>query len=147
MHSHSSLFLGAWSSSSSSLDIFPMSSLLLSVFPWRPSSSKELLMAYSSERPSLARPPLCPWTAGIPPPLSRCSPLHSSMVGRRLATVLPAHVQEAWRLKKTPLETITGGPKARCEYTKLYIFVLCSKIHISSFRAPKITKLILLPSL
>jgi hypothetical protein len=48
--------------------------------------------------------------------------------------------------KKSPLETMTGGPKARCEYTKLQIFVLCSKIHISNFRAPKITKFILLPS-
>jgi hypothetical protein len=42
---------------------------------------------------------------------------------------------------------MTSGPKARCEYTKLQIFVLCSKIHISSFRAPKIIKFVLLASL
>jgi hypothetical protein len=41
---------------------------------------------------------------------------------------------------------MTGGPKARFEY-KLQIFVLCSKIHISSFRASKIVKLVLLASL
>jgi hypothetical protein len=42
---------------------------------------------------------------------------------------------------------MTSGPEARCEYTKLQISVLCSKIHISSFRSHKIVKFVLLVSL
>jgi hypothetical protein len=44
-------------------------------------------------------------------------------------------------------ESMTSGPEARCEYTKLQILVLCSKIHISSFIAPKIVKFVLLACL
>jgi hypothetical protein len=51
------------------------------------------------------------------------------------------------RKKKTPL-SMTCGPKAKCECAhQLQIFVLCSKIHILSLVAPKIMKLVLLPSL
>jgi hypothetical protein len=64
-----------------------------------------------------------------------------------MAAAPPLQQLPAVHMKKTPLETMTGGPEARCEYTNLQILVLSSKIHISSFRALKITKLVLLPSL
>jgi hypothetical protein len=79
--------------------------------------------ALSLLSPSLAQGALLPWLWASAPP-----------------QLLPVvHVK-----KNTPLETMTGGPKARCEYTKLLISVLCSKIHISNFRAPQIVKFVLL---
>jgi hypothetical protein len=60
--------------------------------------------------------------------------------------LLPAvHVLE-WR-KKTFLCLWQVSPGRMWVCWKLQIFVLCSKIHISSFRAPKIVKFVLLSSL
>jgi hypothetical protein len=46
--------------------------------------------------------------------------------------------------EEDPMVPMTSGSEARCEYTKSQIFVLCSKIHILSLVAPKITKFVLL---
>jgi hypothetical protein len=68
----------------------------------------------------------------------------SAPVGALTMSSLPiAYVLE----EEDPLVPTTSGPEERCEYTKLQIFVLCSKIRISSFRASKIVKLVLIPSL
>jgi hypothetical protein len=48
--------------------------------------------------------------------------------------------------KKKQCVSMTNGPHVHL-CTKLQIFALPSNIHISSFRTPKITKLVLLPSL
>ena len=78
-------------------------------------------------------------------PSTRYLPLSTSLDGTRSKPCVHLHVVQ--RKKKTSPKSMTSGPEARCEYTKLQIFVLCSKIHISSFRAPKIVKFVLLASL
>jgi hypothetical protein len=80
-----------------------------------------------------------------PPPDIAISPPCTSQSGPFSA---PLRGGDGWRLKKTSPESMTSGPKAMGKNAqKLQIFALSANIHISSFRAPKIVKFVLLASL
>ena len=115
------------------------------LYKWQPLPSP-----FSSPTPSL---PLCsgsPWCAAVEPSLSSLLPWQQR--GSLPMVMEPSNLQQTGVLTfRSKVEedpwVYTSGPEARCEYIKLQIFVLCSKIHILSFEAPKITKFVLLASL
>jgi hypothetical protein len=94
-------------------------------------------------------PSLFGWAGSTSPsPRRPLPPLSLSSAGSSLPWLQrPSPATFCCSREEDPLETITGGSEARCEYIKLQIYVLCSKIHISSFKAPKIVKFVLLASL
>jgi hypothetical protein len=71
----------------------------------------------------------------------RCPLLPSVLCCRRRS------VRAFWRKKKTPLGLWRVGPRQGKGVSKFQIFAISSQIHISSFRAPKIVKPVLLASL
>jgi hypothetical protein len=92
-------------------------------------------------------------------PLPSSPAFSSSMVGRPTPCTFPFPGRDGatsivfllfsahYVRKKNPLCRWQVGPGRMWLYSKFQIFVLCSKIHISSFRASKIVKLVLLASL
>ena len=115
------------------------------LYKWQPLPSP-----FSSPMPSL---PLCsgsPWCAAVEPSLSSFLPWQQR--GSLPMAMEPSNLQQThltFRKSKVEEDPWVYDKWARGEMWvyKLQIFVLCSKIHISSFRAPKIVKLVLLASL
>jgi hypothetical protein len=89
---------------------------------------------------------LAPWANRAPPSHGARLPHGPLLLLLQVRSVflLCVHIPEE---EEDPLVPMTSGSEARCEYTKSQIFVLCSKIHILSLVAPKITKFVLLASL
>jgi hypothetical protein len=107
------------------------------------------LLPHATSPPLL---PLAPMAAGARPALA-CAPSPSPVLffhGRTSSLQQPwqlCHVVHCSRKEDDSLCLWRVGPRPRVMVLQIPDFVISSKIHILSLKAPKIMKLVLLPSL
>ena len=103
-------------------------------------------LPYDSSR-CLPRPGARSWASAPCRALAAVAPSRCVLPAMEPKLPSPCYVRALLEEEDDSLSQWQVGPGRMWVYSKFQIFVLCSKIHISSFRAPKIMKFVLLASL